>query len=155
MGFRFRKSFSLGKGTQINIGKKSTGISFGGKGARVSFSSSGRMTSSIGIPGSGLSYVNTHTIGGKPHRTKSASDEASRSAAGGAVASSLRPSAPREVWDGRLFSLICLGFAFWAWKWRVSFEGFPGVLFDVAWIACGIFGGITLIASLFPDKKTF
>lgn len=60
MGFRFRKSISLGKGTRLNIGKKSVGISFGLPGMRHTINSSGRRTSSIGIPGTGLSYVHTH-----------------------------------------------------------------------------------------------
>ena len=41
----------------MNIGKKSVGISVGTKGARMSINSSGRRTTSIGVPGTGLSYV--------------------------------------------------------------------------------------------------
>ena len=59
MGLRFRKSIKLGKNTRLNVGKKSVGISTGVKGARVSFNSSGRRTKSVGIPGTGLSYVST------------------------------------------------------------------------------------------------
>lgn len=59
MGLRFRKSIKLGGGAKLNIGKKSVGFSVGGKGARYSVNSSGRRTKSVGIPGTGLSYVST------------------------------------------------------------------------------------------------
>lgn len=59
MGFRFRKSIKLGGGAKLNIGKKSVGFSVGGKGARYTVNSSGRRTKSVGIPGTGLSYVST------------------------------------------------------------------------------------------------
>lgn len=64
MGFRFRKSFKIAPGVRVNLGKKSVGISAGVKGARVSVNSSGRVTKSVGIPGTGVSYVKTSKIGG-------------------------------------------------------------------------------------------
>ena len=69
MGFRFRKSFKIAPGVRVNIGKKSVGISAGVKGARVSVNSNGRVTKSVGIPGTGLSYVSTSKIGGEPDPT--------------------------------------------------------------------------------------
>lgn len=57
MGLRFRKSIKIAPGVKMNIGKKSVGISVGTKGARMSINSSGRRTTSIGVPGTGLSYV--------------------------------------------------------------------------------------------------
>lgn len=59
MGFRFRKSFKLGKNTRFNVNKKSVGFSFGTKGFRKSFNTSGRRTTTFSIPGTGLSYVST------------------------------------------------------------------------------------------------
>ena len=64
MGFRFRKSIKIAPGVRLNIGKKSVGISAGVKGARVSVNSSGRVTKSVSIPGTGVSYVKTSKIGG-------------------------------------------------------------------------------------------
>ncbi len=64
MGFRFRKSFKIAPGVRVNVGKKSIGISAGVKGARVSVNSSGRKTTTVGIPGTGLSYQKTEKIGG-------------------------------------------------------------------------------------------
>ena len=64
MGFRFRKSFKIAPGVRVNVGKKSVGISAGVKGARVSVNSKGRKTTTVGIPGTGLSYQKTEKIGG-------------------------------------------------------------------------------------------
>ena len=72
MGFRFRKSFKVAPGVRLNVGKKSTSVSFGGKGVRHTISSTGRRTSSIGVPGSGLYYTKSHAKpGNKPQLTSS------------------------------------------------------------------------------------
>lgn len=65
MGLRFRKSIGLGKGIRLNLGKGSVGISAGVKGAHVSANSSRGVTSTVGAPGTGLSYSNTSGGGGK------------------------------------------------------------------------------------------
>lgn len=73
MGFRFRKSFKIAPGVRVNVGKKSIGISAGVKGARVSVNSKGRVTKTVGIPGTGLSHTDSSTIGKKkaaPHTTQ-------------------------------------------------------------------------------------
>lgn len=73
MGFRFRKSFKIAPGVRLNVGKKSASVSFGGKGVRHTISSTGRRTSSIGIPGSGLYYTKSHYVksGNKSQLTSS------------------------------------------------------------------------------------
>lgn len=71
MSLRFRKSINLGHGIRLNIGKKGVGISAGVKGARVSINSNGRKTTSVGIPGTGISYVKSEKIGNK--KTKGSS----------------------------------------------------------------------------------
>ena len=68
MGLRFRKSFKIAPGVRLNIGKKSTGLSFGGKGLRYSINSTGRRTASVGIPGTGLSYVSSTS--GRSYKSK-------------------------------------------------------------------------------------
>ena len=73
MGFRFRKSFKIAPGVRLNIGKKSVGISMGGKGSRISVNSRGRVTTSAGIPGTGISYVKTKKIGRNRKETSSKS----------------------------------------------------------------------------------
>lgn len=57
MGLRMRKSIRIAKGVRLNFGKSGTSLSFGTKGLRHTIHSSGRRTSSIGIPGTGISYV--------------------------------------------------------------------------------------------------
>lgn len=56
MGLRVRKSFKIAPGVRLNLGKKSAGLSFGTKGLRYSINSNGRRTTTIGIPGTGISY---------------------------------------------------------------------------------------------------
>jgi hypothetical protein len=56
MGLRVRKSISLGKGVRLNVGKTGVGLSFGTRGLRYSINSSGRKTTTVGIPGTGVSY---------------------------------------------------------------------------------------------------
>lgn len=70
MGFRFRKTFSIAPGVRISVTPRSLGVSGGMSGARVSASSSQRITSTVGVPGSGLSY--SKSVSGKsPQRTPS------------------------------------------------------------------------------------
>lgn len=64
MGVRFRRSIRLGPGVRLNLSKTGVGASFGVRGARYSVHSSGRRTRSVGIPGTGISYVETQ-VGGR------------------------------------------------------------------------------------------
>lgn len=56
MGFRLRKSINLG-GARINLSKSGVGYSFGTKGMRVTKCANGRTRKTVGIPGTGISYV--------------------------------------------------------------------------------------------------
>lgn len=56
MGLRFRKSINLG-GARINISKSGVGGSIGTKGARITKTANGRTRKTVGIPGTGISYV--------------------------------------------------------------------------------------------------
>lgn len=59
MGLRFRKSVKIAPGVKVNFNKKSISTTFGTKGAHHTISTSGKKTTSIGIPGTGISYVET------------------------------------------------------------------------------------------------
>lgn len=59
MGWRFRRSVTLMPGVRVNFGLHGPSVSVGGKGFRTTFGSNGRVTRSIGIPGTGISYVTT------------------------------------------------------------------------------------------------
>lgn len=56
MGLNFRKSISLGHGLKINLSKGGPSLSFGKKGLRQTISASGRATTTVGIPGTGVYY---------------------------------------------------------------------------------------------------
>jgi len=56
MGFRFRKSFKAGP-FRATISKSGISTSFGVKGARITKKANGNIISTVGIPGTGLSYV--------------------------------------------------------------------------------------------------
>jgi uncharacterized protein DUF4236 len=56
MGWRFHKSVKIAPGVRLNLSKRGPGLSFGGRGMRYSVGPGGRRTT-VGIPGTGLSYV--------------------------------------------------------------------------------------------------
>lgn len=62
MGFRFRKSFKVAPGVKFNLNKKSVGVTFGGKGAHYTVNSSGKKTTSVGIPGTGVYYTHSTNL---------------------------------------------------------------------------------------------
>ncbi len=62
MGFRFRKSVKLAPGINLNFNKKSVGITTGVKGAKFTVNSKGKTTTSVGLPGTGLSYQKISNI---------------------------------------------------------------------------------------------
>lgn len=72
MGLRFRKSFKLGSGTKVNFNKNSISFTAGTKGFHHTIGTSGRRTTTAGIPGSGLSYV-SQSGGSAPSGAKKAS----------------------------------------------------------------------------------
>lgn len=61
MGLRFRKSITLCKGVKLNFGKSGASVSVGVPGLHRTYHTSGRRTTSVGIPGTGLSYVDIDT----------------------------------------------------------------------------------------------
>lgn len=71
MGLRFRKSVKIAPGIKLNLNKKSTSVTFGGKGFHHTISSTGKKTTTVGVPGTGISYSKTS---GGVHRTTSSKD---------------------------------------------------------------------------------
>ncbi len=73
MSFRFRRSIRIAPGVKINLNKKSVGITVGRRGMHHTINSKGRQTTSVGIPGTGLSYQHVSTPKTrKPNLPKSA-----------------------------------------------------------------------------------
>jgi hypothetical protein len=132
MGLRFRKSIKLGKGVKLNLSKKGFGVSIGGKGARYSINSSGRSTTTLGIPGTGLSY--THTSGGKKRKSASKSTTKKKTRVSYAALKQ-----PMKTGLGMMILTICLGFTGVQWfvskRWAMGFLYlFTGGLFFIGWL---------------------
>jgi hypothetical protein len=53
---RFRRSIRLTKGVRLNFGKRGVSVTGGTRGAHHTVHSSGRRTTSVGIPGTGISW---------------------------------------------------------------------------------------------------
>lgn len=61
---RFRRSVKIAPGVRLSVSKTGLGVSAGARGARYSVHSSGRRTTTVGIPGTGISHVSSH-VGGR------------------------------------------------------------------------------------------
>ena len=57
--FRFRRSIKLFPGVRWNLGKKSSSLSIGGRGAHYTVGGPRGSRTTVGIPGTGLSYTET------------------------------------------------------------------------------------------------
>lgn len=69
MGLRFRKSVSLFPGVRLNFGKTGMSVSAGVPGFRKTIHTSGRVTTSVGIPGTGIYYVDTKNPNSQRNRS--------------------------------------------------------------------------------------
>jgi hypothetical protein len=68
MGFRFRKSVTILPGLRLNFGKQGfSSVSVGRKGFTVNASTRGTRTT-VGLPGTGLSYSWRHPAGSRGDR---------------------------------------------------------------------------------------
>lgn len=83
MGFRYRKSIKIAPGIRMNVGKSGIGYSAGVRGARISRSSTGRVTRTLSLPGTGISH--SQVLGGGRSRSTSA---------GGGTPAPAAPTAP-------------------------------------------------------------
>ena len=59
MPFRFRRTIRIAPGLSINLGKKSASVRVGGRGAGYTVSTNGNRTTSLSIPGTGISWSKT------------------------------------------------------------------------------------------------
>ena len=79
MGLRFRKSVTICKGVRLNFGKTGMSITTGTRGFHNTYNfGTGKRTTSIGIPGTGISYVTTS--GGRSHSNRSQQHSSQRPA---------------------------------------------------------------------------
>jgi uncharacterized protein DUF4236 len=63
MGFRFQKRFRILPGVRINLSKSGLSTSLGGKGMTVNLRGD-KVRTTVGIPGTGLSYSESSRHGG-------------------------------------------------------------------------------------------
>lgn len=61
MSLRFRRSIRLAPGIRLNVTKTGLGLTMGTRGAHYSIHSSGAVTRSVGLPGTGLYYQDRHS----------------------------------------------------------------------------------------------
>ena len=60
MGLRFRRTIKLFPGVRLNLSKSGVSTSIGVRGAHVTIGH-GKTRSTVGVPGTGLSYTSTAT----------------------------------------------------------------------------------------------
>lgn len=106
MGFRFRKSFKVLPGVRMTVSPRGVSTSIGGHGYRVTHTASGRVTRTIGLPGTGLSHTETLS---SPHRTSRSSSSEPRSAP--RMAPPVAPAAPKPGlfaphWEKELYRAV-------------------------------------------------
>lgn len=160
MGLRFRKSFKVAPGVKVNLNKKSTSVTFGGKGVHKTYSSSGKKTTSVGIPGAGA-YYTTSSGGGSGSKKPSSHKRISADNLDPVLTEDL--SFQNNVADGssasldkfttdslkryKITSAILSAFLFF-----VALIGFAGGS-ALATVICLIFGCITLAMSITYSKE--
>lgn len=160
MGLRFGKSFKVAPGVKVNLNKKSTSVTFGGKGVHKTYSSSGKKTTSVGIPGTGA-YYTTSSGGGSGSKKPSSHKRISADNLDPVLTEDL--SFQNNVVDGssasldkfttdslkryKITSAILSAFLFF-----VALIGFAGGS-ALATVICLIFGGITLAISITYSKE--
>lgn len=96
MGLRFRKSVTLCKGVRLNFGKTGASVSVGGHGYRKTFHSSGKVTTSVGIPETGIYWTDT----------KGAKKKSSARSNGGSIRNTSTSGVNGEIRDYSLDRMI-------------------------------------------------
>ncbi len=94
MGYlRARRSIKLGPGVKLNVNKRSLGLTAGTRGAHYSVNSKGTRTRTVGLPGTGLSYVDRS--GGRSKGSRRTKSPAGSRTAAKRVAA--KPAAPPKA----------------------------------------------------------
>jgi tetratricopeptide (TPR) repeat protein len=106
MGFRVYKSFKVAKGVRLNVSKTGMGVSVGVPGLRKSVHSSGRTTTTVGAPGTGV-YYRKDGMAGTGSRSRSSSSR-SRPPAQAPVAPPPKPSLFAPKGEKRLYQAVML-----------------------------------------------
>lgn len=94
MGYlRARRSIKLGPGVKLNLNKRSMGVTVGGRGAHYTVNTRGQRTTTVGIPGTGVSYSSrASTL--RPAKARTSSPRATRRSPPAAPARRTPPAHP-------------------------------------------------------------
>jgi hypothetical protein len=99
VGFRVKKSFKLAPGVRMTVTPKGLGVSAGPRGAKLSVHSSGRVTQTLSLPGSGMSHTTTLRPSARPPRGSAAPTGPSRpSQPASATPSLIAPKWEKQLW---------------------------------------------------------
>ena len=90
MGLCFRKSITIAPGVRVNLSKSGPSLSFGKKGIRETISATGKSTTTVGIPGTGVYYKKSYDLKklGKGKDDKSSKTTKGKAAAATAASAS-------------------------------------------------------------------
>ena len=69
MGLRFRRSVKVAPGIRLNFSGSGVSTSIGPRGAKITIGH-GRVRQTVGIPGTGISYTESHRLGDAGHAQK-------------------------------------------------------------------------------------
>jgi tetratricopeptide (TPR) repeat protein len=107
MGFRVRKSIKIAPGVRLNVSNKSIGMSAGVRGARVSVNGRGRVTNTVGIPGTGISYSKSSTAGrGKASAKSRPAPQQPPKMVKPPKPKKVKPSLTSPAWEKQLFKQL-------------------------------------------------
>jgi hypothetical protein len=101
VGFRVRKSFKLAPGVRMTVTPKGVGVSAGPRGAKLSVHSSGRLTQTLSIPGSGIS----HTATLRPSARRPGGSAPPASPSGPSQSSPPTPGLLASKWEKQLWTV--------------------------------------------------
>lgn len=107
MGIRFKKSVG-GKGFKVNLNKKSVGFTVGTKGANFTANSSGKITKSAGLPGTGLWYQDIDNKNKGKDTLSYSSDNIDSSGGGGDIGTPPTPTGGDEPPHKRNYKKIAI-----------------------------------------------
>jgi Ca2+-dependent lipid-binding protein len=136
MGLRFRRSIKIAPGIKFNVTKRGVGLTAGVRGAHVSINSSGRKTKSIGIPGTGLSYVSTSQ---KSKKQKSVSSKKSNNANSEAASQSIKEPVYYSEKTYNRSKTVFIILAIISFIIGIPTIAFGGIVFVIIGIVCILF----------------
>ena len=107
MGLRFRKSITILPGVKLNLGKTGASISVGVKGLHANIHTSGKVTGTASLPGTGISYQKSKNIKTlfkdlkkkREAKAEAAAEEAAALEAANAALPAAEPAVPEDLTD--------------------------------------------------------